>query len=81
MVPSIDVSLWSTEQFVVFGNYLYSSKKYEKAVFYAHQALMLNKRNVEAFFLKAMTLCQLKKYIEASEHCIEALQICPYRYC
>jgi len=36
-------------------------------------------RNVEALFLKASALFQLKKYQEAAVHCTEALKYCPYR--
>lgn len=55
-------------------------KKYDKAAYFAQQACVMGDgRNVEALFLKASALFQLKKYQEAAVHCTEALKYCPYR--
>ncbi|KAJ8931903.1 hypothetical protein NQ314_015172 [Rhamnusium bicolor] len=80
LTPTMDMSLWSSEHWVVLGNYMYALKKYDKAAYFGQQACLLDRRNVEALLLKANTLLQIKKYQDAASHCTEALQICPYRY-
>lgn len=72
LLPMVDMSLWSAEQFVVLGNYMYVNKKYDKALYFGHQACTLDKRNVEALLLKTRTLMQNQKYQEAAMHCVEA---------
>ncbi|RZC31825.1 TPR 11 domain containing protein [Asbolus verrucosus] len=79
LTPSFDMSLWSSEHWVVLGNYMYVSKKYEKAAYFGQQAL-LHSRNIEALLLKTKTLMEINKYQEAVPHCTEAIQICPFRY-
>lgn len=71
---------WSCEQWIVIGNFRYTKKNYDKALLYGERALELDKRNIEAFILKANSLIQLKCYHEAVKHCTEALQLCPFRY-
>ena len=81
LLPTCDMSLWSTEHWVVLGNCMYCTKKYEKAVYFAQQALCSSHcKNIEAFLLKAKTLLELNKYQDAAQHCTEAIQICPFRY-
>ncbi|KAJ8920240.1 hypothetical protein NQ315_011901 [Exocentrus adspersus] len=80
LAPTMDMSLWTSEHWVVLGNYMYALKKYDKAAYFGQQACLLDRRNVEALLLKANTLLQIKKYQDAASHCTEALQICPYRY-
>ncbi|CAG9858903.1 unnamed protein product [Phyllotreta striolata] len=80
LTPKIDIGLWSAEHWVVLGNYVYSLKKYDKATYYGHQALIMDRKNVEALLLKANALLQIKKYQESITHCSEALQICNMRY-
>lgn len=79
LTSTMDMSLWSSEHWVVLGNYMYALKKYDKAAYFGQQACLMDRRNVEALLLKANTLVQLKKYQDAANHCTEALQICPYR--
>ncbi|XP_030761563.1 anaphase-promoting complex subunit 7 [Sitophilus oryzae] len=81
LAPSSDAHLWSVEQWIILGNLMYFLKKYEKAVYFAQQAwLMENSKNIEASLLKANSLVQLKKYSDAAIHASEAMQICPYRF-
>lgn len=80
LTPTVDMSLWSSEQWVVYGNYMLVNKKFERALYFGAQACSINKRNVEAILLKANTLMQMGKYTEVIAHCIEAQSNCPYRY-
>ncbi|XP_023312320.1 anaphase-promoting complex subunit 7-like [Anoplophora glabripennis] len=80
LIPTMDMSLWSSEHWVILGNYMFALKKYDKAAYFGQQACVLDRRNIEALLLKANTLVQIKKYQDAASHCTEALQICPYRY-
>lgn len=79
LAPTCDMSLWSCEHWVVLGNYMFALKEYERAAYFGQQACTMDRRNVEAFLLKANTLLQMKQYQDAASHCTEALQICPYR--
>lgn len=79
LIPNIDMSLWSAEHWVVLGNSMYALKKYDKATYFAQQAIWIDRNNVEAILLKANALFQIKKYQDAANHCTEALQMCPYR--
>lgn len=79
LIPSLDMSLWSAEDWVVLGNSMYALKKYDKAAYFAQQACWMDRKNIEAILLKANALFQIKKYQDAATHCNEALQICPYR--
>ncbi|KAG5888091.1 hypothetical protein JTB14_021892 [Gonioctena quinquepunctata] len=78
LVPATDMSLWTSEHWVVLGNYNYAMKKYDKAAYFGQQACLMDRKNVEALLLKANTLMQIKKYNDAASHCTEALQICNY---
>ncbi|CAG9836544.1 unnamed protein product [Diabrotica balteata] len=80
MTPTMDMSAWSAEHWVVLGNYMYALKKYDKAAYFGQQACLLDRRNIEALLLKANTLLQIKKYSDAATHCTEALQLCNYRH-
>ncbi|CAH0554575.1 unnamed protein product [Brassicogethes aeneus] len=80
LTPTQDMSLWTCEQWIVLGNYMYANKKYEKAAYFAQQAYTMNRKNVEALLLKANIYFQLKKYNEAATHCTEALNACSYRF-
>ncbi|CAH1170860.1 unnamed protein product [Phaedon cochleariae] len=80
LTPVMDMSMWTSEQWVVLGNYMYALKKYDKAAYFGQQACLLDRKNVEGLLLKANTLYQIKKYQDAVSHCSEALQICNYRY-
>lgn len=79
LVPMVDMSLWSPEQFVVLGNYMYVCKKYDKALYFGHQACMMDKRNVEALLLKANTCVQMGRYQEGALQCVEAQACNPRR--
>lgn len=79
LIPNIDMALWKPEDWVVLGNSMYALKKYDKAAYFAQQAYLIDKRNVDAILLKANSLYQLKKYPDAASHCTEALQLCTYR--
>jgi anaphase-promoting complex subunit 7 len=81
LTPTFDMSSWSSEHWVVLGNYMLATKKYERAAYFGQQALFLShSKNVEALLLKARTLLELSKYQDAAHHCTEAIQICPFRY-
>ncbi|XP_044272274.1 anaphase-promoting complex subunit 7 [Tribolium madens] len=81
LIPTSDMSLWTSEHWVVIGNLMYSTRRHEKAVYFAQQALYASQsKNIEALLLKAKTLLELNKYQDAAHHCTEALQICPFRY-
>lgn len=79
LIPTYDMSLWRTEDWVVIGNSMYALKKYDKAAYFAQQAYWMDRKYVEAILLKANALFQLKKYQDAANQCTEAIQICPYR--
>nr|CAH7766831.1 unnamed protein product [Callosobruchus chinensis] len=80
LVPSLDTSLWQCEHWIVLGNYNLSVKKYDKAAYVGHQALLMDRINIDAYLLKARALLHLKEYSMAVTHCTEALQLCSYRY-
>lgn len=81
LIPTSDMSLWTSEQWVVLGNLMYATMRFEKAVYFAQQALCAShSKNVEALLLKAKTLLELSKYEDAAHHCTEATLICPFRY-
>ncbi|KAF5291187.1 hypothetical protein FQA39_LY14429 [Lamprigera yunnana] len=80
LIPDLEMSLWSSEHWVVMGYHMYINSKYERAAYFGQQACLLNKRNVEALLLKAATFMQLNKYHEASLHYGQALQYCPNRF-
>lgn len=71
-MPFVDMSLWPAEQYVVLGNYMYVNKKYDKSLYFGHQAFLLDSRNVEASLLKARSYMQNQKYQEAALQCVEA---------
>ena len=62
------------------AQYLYSTAKYDKAVYFVQKSCFLNPKNAEALILKAQILLQLKKYQEAIAHLRFAQQFAPYRY-
>lgn len=80
LLPAVDMSLWSAENFVVLGNYMYVNKKYDKALYFGHQACILDKKNIDALLLKARTCMQNQKLQEAVLQCIEAQTYNPRRY-
>lgn len=82
LTPNVDMSLWTSHQWVVLGNYMYVKEKYDKAVYFGHHACMIedNGHNIEATLLKANALLKLGKAQEAASHCVEAQVHCPYRY-
>ncbi|EFA09646.1 anaphase-promoting complex subunit 7 [Tribolium castaneum] len=80
LIPTSDMSLWTSEHWVVIGNLMFSTRRHEKAVYFAQQALCASPKNIEALLLKAKTLVELSKYQDAAQHCTEAIQICPFRY-
>lgn len=80
LIPDLDMSLWSSEHWVVMGYNMFVNNKYERAAYFGQQACLLNRRNVEALLLKAATFMQINKYQEASLHYREALQYCPNRF-
>ncbi|KAK9877047.1 hypothetical protein WA026_016076 [Henosepilachna vigintioctopunctata] len=81
LVPKSDMHTWSSEHWVVFANYMYNCKNFEKAVYFAHQALLLGrKNNIEALLAKANSFFKLGKYQDAASACAEALHICSYRF-
>lgn len=80
LTPTVDMSLWGVQQWVVLGNYMYVHKKYEKALYFSYKATSMNPRNVEAILLKVNTLMQMGKYKEAALHCVDAQTHCPNRY-
>ncbi|XP_055614250.1 anaphase-promoting complex subunit 7 [Uranotaenia lowii] len=71
---------YSSEMWFVMAQYLYSTAKYDKAVYFVQKACFLNPKNAEALILKAEILLQLKKYQEAIAHLRFAQQFAPYRY-
>lgn len=81
LIPGFDMSLWRTEHWITLGNYMFATKKFEKAAYFGQQAIAVsNSYNVEALLLKARTLMEISKYQEAAHHCTEAIQICPFRF-
>lgn len=80
LTPTVDMSLWGVQQWVVLGNYMYVHKKYEKALYFSYKATSMNPRNVEAVLLKVNTLMQIGKYKEAALHCVDAQAHSPNRY-
>nr|CAI5840221.1 unnamed protein product [Callosobruchus analis] len=80
LIPSLDTSLWQCEHWIVLGNYNLCGKKYDKAAYFGQQALLMDRRNVDAYLLKAKALLHLKEYSIAASHCTEAIQLCSYRY-
>ncbi|KAF5308497.1 hypothetical protein FQR65_LT06162 [Abscondita terminalis] len=80
LIPDFDMSLWSSEHWVVMGYHMFVNNKYERAAYFGQQACLLNTRNVEALLLKAATFMQINKYQEAALHYREALQYCPNRF-
>lgn len=77
----IDVNLnnWSAEQWVANGYLMYIKRKYERSVYFATQALVLNKKNVEALLLKAKALFEMQSYNEVLRHAEKIRQLAPYR--
>lgn len=71
---------YSSEMWFVMAQYLYSTAKYDKAVYFVQKACFLNPKNAEALILKAEILLQLKKPTEAIAHLRFAQQFAPYRY-
>lgn len=71
---------YSSEMWFVMAQYLYSTAKYDKAVYFVQKACFLNPKNAEALILKAEILLQLKKPSEAIAHLRFAQQFAPYRY-
>nr|XP_019533517.2 anaphase-promoting complex subunit 7 [Aedes albopictus] len=71
---------YSSEMWFVMAQYLFSTAKYDKAVYFVQKACFLNPKNAEALILKAEILLQLKKYQEAIAHLRFAQQFAPYRY-
>lgn len=71
---------YTSESWFVMAQYLYSTGKYDKAVYFVQKACFLNPKNTEALILKARILLQLKKYSEAIAHLRFAQQFAPYRY-
>ncbi len=70
----------ATEPWIVFGYQCFLKKKFQKAVYFAHKACMLNQRDVEALLLKGNVLFELKKLNEAIDHFREAMVVAPWRY-
>lgn len=79
LTPSQPMALWTDEDWIVFGNYMFATKKFDKAVFFGQQAL-LESRNIEALLLKSKTFLEVCKYEDAVHHCSVALQFCPHRF-
>lgn len=80
LTPTMDTSLFTYEHWMILGNYVYANKKYENAAYFAQQAYLHNKKNVEPLLLKANVYFDLKKYQEVVAICTEAINICPFRY-
>ncbi|XP_076266881.1 anaphase-promoting complex subunit 7 [Rhynchophorus ferrugineus] len=81
LVPTTDTHMWSIDHWIILGNLMYFLKKYEKAVYFAQQATLLDSnRNIEACLLKANALTRLEKYNDAAIQATEAVQMCPYRF-
>lgn len=74
------VNCWSAEQWVVNGYLMLVNKTYERATYFGNQALVLDKKNVEALLLKANAFFQLNKYNEAIRNGDEVRQIAPHRF-
>ncbi|KAJ8938708.1 hypothetical protein NQ318_007996 [Aromia moschata] len=49
LTPTMDMSLWSSEHWVVLGNYMYALKKYDKAAYFGQQAYDIHKCLVDCF--------------------------------
>lgn len=71
---------YSSEMWFVMAQYLFSTAKYDKAVYFVQKACFLNPKNAEALILKAQILLQLKKHQEAIAHLRFAQQFSPDRY-
>lgn len=79
LIPDMDTSMWSSEHWVVLGYHMFVNKKFVRAGYFAKQACLLNKRNIEAILLRAAIFNQLNEFQEASCQYREALQYCPQR--
>lgn len=71
---------YTSESWFVMAQYLFSTGKFDKAVYFVQKACFLNPKNTEALILKARILLQLKKHSEAIAHLRFAQQFAPYRY-
>ncbi|ETN64398.1 anaphase promoting complex 7 [Anopheles darlingi] len=71
---------YSSEVWFVMAQFLYSTGKYDKAIYFVQKACFLKPRNLEALILKAEILLQLKKNQQAIAHLRYAQQFAPYRY-
>lgn len=81
LIPvDLDLNRYSSEHWVAMAYYMYSTKKYSKAAYFAQKACDLSPRNVEALILKGSILLDLKKYPDAAVHLREAMQISPFRF-
>lgn len=65
MPTTTSASEYNSEMWFVMAQFLYTSNKFEKAVYFAQKALFINPRNFEALILKARLYIELKKQKEA----------------
>lgn len=81
LIPSQkDLSLFTPEQWVVMGSFMFTIKNYERALYFGHQSMFKKKTGyVEALFLKARAFFEMGKYQEVINHCTEAIEIDCYR--
>lgn len=55
---------YTSEMWYIMAQYLFSTKKYDKAAYFSQKALFVNPRNVEALFLKCRVYIEVKKHKE-----------------
>ena len=70
----------ATEPWIAMGYYCYLNRKGSRAVYFAHKAVLINPKCVEAPILKGNVLLDLKKVNEAMNHFREALVMAPHRF-
>lgn len=76
----LSVNSWGFEQWVVNGYLMYINKNYDRATYFASQAMALNKKNPEALLLKASSFFQLNQFNDAIRHADEVRKLAPFRY-
>lgn len=65
LIPETSTSKeYTSEMWYLMAQYLFSSKKFDKAGYFSQKALFVNPRNVEALLLKCRIHIEVKKHKE-----------------
>lgn len=80
IIPSSSTNEYTTEMWFIMAQFLFSTKKFEKAAYFAQKAVFLNPKNFEALLLKAKVYVELKKHQEAIMQFRMIQQVAPHRF-